>query len=289
MARPFAIPILMSTPATVPGPGFPLVVIGMHRSGTSLVARLLAAAGVQMGADRNVHDESDFFRESNQLLLRAGHADWDWPLAMQPVLGDADLCELLGRRLERRCRSRAARGFLGRRFGTPRLLEQGGAWGWKDPRTTLTLPIWLRVFPQLRVVHVFRDGVDVAASLVAREQSRRLDLDSAARSSRCREPRRAFELWSEYVEIGLRATADLQATRVHTLRFESLLESPEKELVELLRFAACDVDGERLRTLAGQVIRARGERFRDEPAWIAFRRDSEGHPSMLRLGYGTRS
>ena len=39
----------------------PVIVIGMHRSGTSLLARLLRAGGVFMGAWRNNHDEAQFF------------------------------------------------------------------------------------------------------------------------------------------------------------------------------------------------------------------------------------
>jgi hypothetical protein len=268
----------------------PLVVIGMHRSGTSLVARLLAAAGVHIGADLNTHAESGFFRELNRGVLRAAHAEWDWPLAMLPVLEDAELCAVLGERLAQHCVSREVRSFLGCRFGRARLRDRGNAWGWKDPRTTLTLPVWLRVFPGLRVVHVQRDGIDVTASLVARERQRRLHLDSAPRSSRCLDPERAFALWTEYLELGLRATRELPGGRLHTLRFEQLLERPDEALAGLLRFAGLEPDPARLRELACQVDRARGERFRgDDSDWSAFRRAKAAHPLMQQLQYGARS
>ena len=35
-------------------------------------------------------------------------------------------------------------------------------WGWKDPRTALTLPIWARIFPRPAGWTVVRNGVDVA-------------------------------------------------------------------------------------------------------------------------------
>ena len=41
-------------------------------------------------------------------------------------------------------------------------------WGWKDPRTSLTLPYWLRLFPTARVIHVHRDPAQAARSLHAR-------------------------------------------------------------------------------------------------------------------------
>lgn len=42
-------------------------------------------------------------------------------------------------------------------------------WGWKDPRNTITLPIWLELFPNAKILHIRRHGVDVAQSLRKRE------------------------------------------------------------------------------------------------------------------------
>ncbi len=42
------------------------------------------------------------------------------------------------------------------------------AWGWKDPRNTFTLPMWLKRYPNARVIHVTRNVDDVAASLAKR-------------------------------------------------------------------------------------------------------------------------
>jgi hypothetical protein len=44
------------------------------------------------------------------------------------------------------------------------------AWGWKDPRNSITLPVWLKLFPDARVIHIVRNGVDVAESLYRRQQ-----------------------------------------------------------------------------------------------------------------------
>ena len=45
-------------------------------------------------------------------------------------------------------------------------------WGWKDPRNTFLLPLWRDIFPEAKVIHVIRNGVDVAASLLTREEKR---------------------------------------------------------------------------------------------------------------------
>ena len=133
---------------------YPLIVIGMHRSGTSLLTALLHRAGVPMGNDRNVHDESAFFLELNKFLFRAAHADWDYPQPVLLLLEVPELRHALVEHLRSRCASRGTRAYLGwRRFlRGSRLEAQPGPWGWKDPRNTFTLPLWLEVFPNARVL-----------------------------------------------------------------------------------------------------------------------------------------
>jgi hypothetical protein len=258
----------------------PIVVIGMHRSGTSLVARILAAAGVQMGADRNTHDESDFFRELNKKIFRAAHADWDWPLATVPALEDKALCDNLAAHLSERCASKDARAYLGRRFGKADLGAQPGRWGWKDPRNTCTLPLWLRVFPDAQVV---------AASLVARERKRVGRLENAIRSSRCLGPERAFELWAEYVERSLDVTAELPPARVRDVRYERLVAKPYDAVRELLGFLELGLDEAGVAALIGMIDPQRAQAARSDPEWQALRRAMGSHPLMRRLDYGAQS
>jgi hypothetical protein len=265
----------------------PVVVIGMHRSGTSLVARILAAAGVQMGADRNVHDESDFFRELNKKIFRAAHADWDWPLATVPALEDEALCDNLAAHLAERCASRDARAYLGRRFGKADLTAQPGPWGWKDPRNTCTLPLWLRIFPDAQVVNVYRNGVDVAASLVARERKRAGRLENAIRSSRCLDPDRAFALWAEYVERSLDVTAELPPARVRDVRYERLVTKPYEAVRELLAFLEIGLDEAGVAALMRMIDPERAQAAHDDLQWQALRRAKASHTLMRRLDYGT--
>jgi hypothetical protein len=268
--------------------GWPVIVMGMHRSGTSLITRVLRAGGVDMGADGNVHDESDFFRELNKEIFRAGHADWDWPLALVPALEDAALCTSLVERLREACSSKEARGFAGRRFGRVDLLSRGDPWGWKDPRNTCTLPLWLETFPHARVVNVYRDGVDVAASLVTRERKRAGRLANAIRSSRCLVPQRAFEVWTEYMEMNLRVTADLEPERVRDVRYERLIEKPESTIRELFHFIDREVDDAAVAALVAEIQGHDASPWRGDPEWVALRREVSDHQLMQRLEYGPR-
>src|SRR5690606_30935954 len=47
----------------------------------------------------------------------------------------------------------------------------GGPWGFKDPRTLLTLPFWRERLPGMRLVGTFRHPARVARSLTARDPS----------------------------------------------------------------------------------------------------------------------
>ena len=64
----------------------PVVVIGMHRSGTGMLARALHECGVFMGRERSSHDEALFFLRINQRIFRLAHADWDNPGAVRYLL-----------------------------------------------------------------------------------------------------------------------------------------------------------------------------------------------------------
>lgn len=240
-----------------------VIVMGMHRSGTSVVARILGELGVFMGADMNDHAESAFFLRQNQWVFEVAHAYWDNPSAVRYLLELPDLSELVTLRLTERWRGPSARRYWGTaRFAVRRF---AGPWmrppmGWKDPRTTFTLPLWLRLFPQARVVHVVRDGLDVAASLVAREQRRRTRLGNAARSCRCLDPERAFDLWTEYVDMGEHVAEALPAARYLRLRYEDLLEGPHVWVGELARVAGTPADEGRIAAAAALLDVGRATR-----------------------------
>ncbi len=145
----------------------------MHRSGTSLVAGSLHAAGLHLGT---VNDHAPFnskgnkenvrIRELNDAMLDRNGASWRRPPARQITWRRAD--------------SRRAESLL------HPYLSAGRAWGFKDPRTIWTVEGWLRLLPDAQLVGVFRHPALVAQSLVARTGTLSVD------------PSEAFELWCAY-------------------------------------------------------------------------------------------
>ena len=135
----------------------PLVITGMHRSGTSLVASLFAGAGVHVGTrligasrgnDRGHWEDLDFYELHARALEANGVGNEGFSCAadliMPPPLRDEAV---------RVVAAKAA---------------AGAAWGWKDPRTTLFLDFWQSLLPEAVFVFVFRSPWEVADSLFRR-------------------------------------------------------------------------------------------------------------------------
>lgn len=156
----------------------PLIVLGMHRGGTSAFAGLLHRLGYDLGPTvmqpvdgvntTGFWEHLGAFRINEQLYSALGRSrfdprempqNWQSLPAFRSAVSDA-------------------RGLIERDFSPTR------PWAMKDPRFCRTLPIWLEAMEQLgyrpRAVLVARDPRDVARSLQAQKW-----VDSPARSNLC--------------------------------------------------------------------------------------------------------
>src|ERR1700674_1688592 len=143
-----------------------LVITGMHRSGTSLLASVAASAGIDMGTRllppskgnlRGHFEDLDFVRFHESCLDRRGAGPLQPPAAGVPCLEDDE--------------ARAAGALLARRAGKP-------IWGWKDPRTSLFLEAWDGLVPEPFYLLVYRHPVEVALSLLRRGLDIEVQLDA---------------------------------------------------------------------------------------------------------------
>jgi hypothetical protein len=250
----------------------PVIFIGMHRSGTSMLGRLLEELGMFFGWRKDENNEALFFQEQNEWLLSQCGGRWDNPAPFREFFWRNDEAvkwtEIYLRNL---LASPRAIQFLGlRRYFSGGMDGLNGPWGWKDPRNTFTLAMWLRIFPDAKVVSIERNGVDVAQSLLAREI--RILEDAArfyrryrpiffirprrtgfAHSPRCLSLEDAFSLWQEYVAEADAVTAALPRGRVLALRYEEVLSDPIKWLNEAAAFCGLDASPARIEAAVGSV------------------------------------
>jgi hypothetical protein len=223
-----------------------------------MITGMLQRLGLFFGAQRDHHDESEFFLDLNQWLLQQAGGAWDHPEPIDHVLERDDLRALYADYLRYMVQTRGRVKFLtwtdALRMRSLHAMPR--AWGWKDPRNTFTLPLWLDVFPDARVVHVVRHGVDVARSLRKREreqveQSRsrydrrrllywmRPKKNGFLDSPRCLSLCEGIRLWDVYVERAMNHVGHLDIPS-HTVRYETFLAEPVSILERLAEFCSID-------------------------------------------------
>jgi hypothetical protein len=216
----------------------PIIIVGMHRSGTSLVARLLHLLGIHMGSDPDPNAESKHLRSLNKHTFHMVGAEWNTPeIVIEAMKSPAFVAQQVGY-----YRAHLLSGVGGLRYWGIKhwlALRAGGAlplWGWKDPRTSLTLPIWLQVFPQAQVVHIIRNGIDVAISLHRRQlkQLKRRRVRPEFRDPRGYDFRFCFALWEAYQAYLLTYRDSVPTAQYTEVRYETLLREPEGTLRYLL-------------------------------------------------------
>jgi hypothetical protein len=141
-----------------------VVVTGMHRTGTSMIAKMLRLGGLWLGDDEDMIDAAPdnpegFFEHAqlvrlNDELLEAVGGAWDHPPRVGPIAADDPRVARL---------AETAQGVIAE-------LSRSEPWGWKDPRTSLTASFWLDLAPDLRFVICVRHPLEVALSLKRRNQ-----------------------------------------------------------------------------------------------------------------------
>jgi len=273
----------------------------MHRSGTSLVVRMLASLGLYVGETRDENDEAIFFRRLNDWILLQSGASWDNPMPTRYLIECREARSLAVDYLRFALRAIRAKSYLGwisflRHRDLARLSVP---WGWKDPRNTFTLPLWLDVFPDARVVCVRRHGVDVAYSLKVRHESilraasasypkwrpTYLALQESGRFTsglRCSTLEGAFSLWEEYVGKGYLHVRELGQQAIE-FKYEDLLERPAEIADTLVDFCHLSPTRALKGSVLQQVDRSRAFAYRRQAGLRMF---AEGVEVRLqRFGY----
>jgi hypothetical protein len=134
----------------------PVIILGMHRSGTSCLAGTLQQAGLYLGGvskqneyNKKGNREHNDIMSLNNLLLDFNKSRWDKP-PTHLIWNDSHLrqAELLIAKLSQKSIS--------------------GHWGFKDPRTLLTLPFWSKLLPNAIFIGTIRNPMDTALSLTRR-------------------------------------------------------------------------------------------------------------------------
>ena len=193
----------------------PVFILGMHRSGTTMVAQALASAGVYPGAICDHNSEPLYAIDINERLLEEANGNW-WNVPAESALEVAvksGMSALKARDLY------AAHLKISTGSSLRQWMHYAGPWLVKDPRLSLTLPWWLERFPNAKVIWVLRDEAAVVDSLL-RRQSLSYEAQSALGAEGALELARAYT--SNAAKLLKRCGVDYRA--VH---YEDLTSSDE--------------------------------------------------------------
>ena len=204
-----------------------ILVVGMHRSGTSVLTRVLNLLGLPLCVDAlekprpdnpGGHWESySLFRFNEQLLMALG-GNWHRPPSLRAGWEECPKARTL--------RARADSLFAA--------AYPTNDWVWKDPRICLTLPFWRPIAQPTAAVLVIRHPSAIAASLRQRDNLPQLV---------------GLALWERYMRSALQSISGMP---VVVVRYRELVASPAAAVVKLVEdFARIGIglDGERRRAV----------------------------------------
>lgn len=186
-----------------------IIVIGMHRSGTSALAGLLHNNNIVMGEEstfipkpspeniKGFYENYTFRKLNDHIIEKCGYVIKSWDTYV-PQMSANFTTKYRMKRILRRYDKRYDR------------------WGWKDPRTCLTLSLWLMEMRTLgllnkcKILYISRDPFAVAYSMTKRKNT---TYESALR------------LWLIYSKFSLDSIASFNID-THYMLYEELCNNP---------------------------------------------------------------
>jgi hypothetical protein len=204
------------------------IILGMHKSGTTLVSQILHHSGIYMGdgIDENVsYDRGNKYECASVHVLNSEILDAE---PFGPGFSSIDLPAPGALRVTEGVRSRI------REF----VQERGAAydnWGFKDPRTCLTYPVWASELPEHRIITIYRPLPEIWP---------RYRYHSLHRSYR--NPRRAWRLVNRWCEHNTNILTHLQKAKVASLvlNYQELMTT-QTEFDRLQEFIGFELEDQR--------------------------------------------
>jgi hypothetical protein len=189
-----------------------IFIIGMHRSGTSLVANLLSKAGVFLGKSEDLLPpnfdnrygfyENEEFVEINDKILEKFDLQWDSTEAPD-----------FEKKIDFKEEKELAKEFI------KEVSSNHNVVAFKDPRATLTLPFWEEIIDRdIKVLFVRRNPLEIADSLKKRNSFSK---------------EKSIGIWENYKIEGLKNIERLDTLFVN---YDDILDNPFPNFVRMLKF-----------------------------------------------------
>lgn len=211
-----------------------VVVLGLARSGTSVLAAMLRAIGVDMGS--SVRDKAnpygsiedhDFAQLHKKIFDLAGDKTYWRPPTAEAILALKQQCDPWIRELvENKSRGKQV-------------------WGWKHPRSILTLDLFLPHVENPHLIAIFRNPLDIANSSVEHTKNYKADKVDFFQ---------ALSLANFYYGEMFKALERHQALPCINVSFEDVVREPMREAEKLANFLQLTLTEEKRAQINTSVI-----------------------------------
>jgi hypothetical protein len=278
---------------------WPLIIIGMHRSGTTMISKILENLGIFMGVKKEINNEAVFFIKINDWIMEQFNASWDQPYNMN-YLSYNNIAQIK-KAITRPLKDIRAIEFLGLKYYLKfrDIRKLNFPWGWKDPRTTFTIDIWKEIFPKAKILHIYRNPIDISESLRKREEelNSKFKMTTIKRikefflkgkigyvsSCRLHNIYEGINLWKQYIEKSFSLSNN--TINILHIRYEDILTDPKTYLDKIFSFVEIPYSKKIIENAMTNIQVDRKYAFTKNHELLKIYNEIKNWPLMKNLGY----
>ncbi|MDB5226605.1 MAG: hypothetical protein JWN78_798 [Bacteroidota bacterium] len=274
----------------------PVIIVGMHRSGTTMVTKMLENLGLFAGAEKEINNEALFFWEINNWIFELHTATAEKPYNLRYT--NPSCRKTIIESLEYFVKSKKRTQYLGK-FASDfkNIKDVGFPYGWKDPKNTFTIEFWKEIFSDPKIIHIYRNPIDSVSSYIERDLElknkfewnwkKKLKRDFLVSKNfhenfRITTIEAGYDLWEEYVSKALSLKNNFNYMEV---KYEDFLTKPVEHLRSLAMFAGLNPSEEELRNQVENIKRERAYAFLPNKEYYRIYEELKTKPLMQQLGY----
>lgn len=275
----------------------PVIIVGMHRSGTTMVTKMLENLGLFVGDKKEVNHEAFFFWDINNWIFDIAHCRADLPHNFRYL--NPRTREILIDDLQYFVQSPRKKVFLGALNSQYKSVQDLDIpWGWKDPKNTFTIDLWKEIFPNAKVLHIYRNPIDSISSFIERDlvmknkyqlnwkkwlKRRFLISYNYHTNFRLHSLEEGYQLWEEYVTKCFALEKDFP-NMMH-VRYEDFLSDPAQHLSKIADFCGLEVQNSDIENESKNVKSDRSFAFVKNPKAIDVYLKIKDNTLMKQLHY----
>lgn len=275
----------------------PIIILGMHRSGTTMITKILENLGLFVGSEKEINHEALFFWEINNWIFNLHTANPELPHNLQytnPVTKN-----IIEDALKYYVQSNRRKKYLGKLSSKYKnITEIDFPFGWKDPKNTFTLNFWKCVFPQPKIIHVYRNPIDSVSSYIERDLEMKNQFQWNWKKKLKREflithkfnynfriynLEQGYELWQEYVGKAIELEKDNNL--YFNIKYEEFLSKPIENIKKLCAFCNLPIDEQKIIEQTKNINKDRAFAFLENEQYRNFYQQIKNDELMQKLGY----